>query len=294
MWTDDPHPLSSAGTHPDLVRAEAAGAGEEIHAVLEVPNWAPWLRFSAEQFEAHSKRFSAGQFFLRDGTGRPAACLTTNRVQWHARIGNLLSWDGVCGGGWDFEETYVANGNAIVFLSIAVRPDLHGTRLPSVLMHLAREYAHTAGLEFLLWSLRPSEYGLYKLAHPDPGFSAYSGLTRVDGRPLDRWMRTGSHEGMSPIGVDKRAMVVPVHYDEFVEFESLYHPELWRLEDPRAAVARISDHEPQRNLVAVDEVWECGEAGTWYVSRDEHKAVYIESNLLCSIPKDWTSRIVQR
>jgi GNAT superfamily N-acetyltransferase len=289
MATRNPIPGEAA---PDdvrsLVRSSTPGAGDEIHQTLERPNWAPWLRFSSEQFEEQGRRFADGQFFLRDVTLRPAACLTTNRIQWVHDETAIPNWDGVCGPHWTFDGTYQADGNALVFLSMAVRPDLHGHRVPGALIAWAREYAAAEGIRYLLCPLRPSEYGVYKLAHPDPGFEDYTRLTRHDGRPIDRWMRTGCHEGLEPLGVDRRAMVVPASYEEFLEYQTEHHPELWRLEEDQSMLAdRVRDHEPLRELPTVDEVWECGETGTWYVARDLSKAVYIESNLLCLLPTVW-------
>jgi hypothetical protein len=64
---------------------------------------------------------------------------------------------------------------------------------------------------------------------------------------------------MMPHGVDDCAMTVKVSLETFHTYKQDYHPRSW---------FQIGEN-----------MWECGEVGTWTVNRIEDTATYTESNL---------------
>jgi hypothetical protein len=263
----------------------SAGRGAEIFDVLEVPNWAPWLRFSAEELDAQADVFPTGQILVCDQTSRPLASLSTNRIEWDGVIGHLPTWDHVAGETRTYRDTYAPDGNAIVLMSANVRRDARKMRLTDLLIDEVKRRAAAEGIEHILSDFRPSEYGAYKLERGNTGFAAYCALARQDGLPMDGWLRSLTRNGMQPLGVDSRAMVVRTTVEEFSRYRATYHLDRWyQLTDPNVISIRVSEHAPHLDLDDVEEKWECSETGTWYVDRSGGRALYVESNLWGRLP----------
>jgi GNAT superfamily N-acetyltransferase len=278
--------LAPAGADPQARFESSVGRGAEILDALEVPNWAPWLRFSAEELDAQSEVFPAGQLLACDDTTRPLASLSTNRIDWDGMIEHLPTWDRVAGKTRTYRDTCVPNGNAIVLMSANVRPDARGRGITRLLIDQVKRVAAAERIEHILSDFRPSEYGAYNMEQGEVGFATYCAMARRDGLPLDSWLRSVTRNGMQPLGVDSRAMVVRTTVAEFSHHRATYRPNCWyRLIDPNVISIRMAEHTPQLDLHDIDEVWECRETGTWYVDRCGGQALYVESNLWGRLPR---------
>ena len=87
-------------------------------------------------------------------------------------------------------------------------------------------------------------------------------MIRQDGEPLDPWLRSAYRQGMKPLRIEMRSMVVEVPISTFEEYRETYHPQKWK--------------EVEQGK------WECGETGSWFI-REDH-AVYIEPNIWGELP----------
>lgn len=277
--TSDPLP-------PELHFENSAGRGQAIYDALEAPNWAPWLRFSALAFDGQAQTFPEGQLLLVDGELQPIASLSTNRIKWDGDPRILPTWTQMAGEDMSYGDTYQADGNVLVLMSVNIRHDAQGLGLTDQLVSKAKEVANSLGIEHVMSDFRPSGYGAYKAEVGDPGFATYCELVRGDGMPVDPWLRSLAHRGMTPIRPDFRASIIPVAIQQFVGFKKYYKPESWyALTDPNLIKAKIAEHNPQTEIGHVNEVWECRETGTWYVNRNSGQAVYIEGNLWGELPR---------
>ena len=163
-----------------------------------------------------------------------------------------------------YEHTYTSNGNAFVIMSINCRADVQGAGLPRKLIQAARAVAKELGVNHLLGSFRPTDYGKYKLNHGNPGFEAYCKLQTAEGLPFDAWLRNLTRNGMIPIKTDEMAMQVTVGMDELHDIMQLHKPYAWRQVTPG--------------------VLECGEVGSWYLDFSDKSATYRESNVWGELP----------
>ncbi|MCX7955832.1 MAG: hypothetical protein N2593_01845 [Patescibacteria group bacterium] len=230
---------------------------KKIFEILEKPNWAPWLRASAETLEGRAKTFLEGQFLMIEKNGIPLVSLSTNRTFWNGNPNELPSWDEVAGDPPTFENTYQEAGNTLCLMSMNVNPEYQNSGLASLMIdYIINNKMH--GTTNIIGSFRPNGFGKYKIEHPETNFSDYCSMTREDGLPIDPWLRTLIRNGMMPICVDPNAMRVEVPIEEFLNFKETYKPNLWR---------EISSG-----------LWECGEVGSWTIT-DKGIAVYTESNL---------------
>ncbi|MBI2009393.1 hypothetical protein HYS84_03200 [Candidatus Saccharibacteria bacterium] len=274
---------------PSEFRFESTlGRGQEIYDVLEVPNWAPWLRFTPEQFDEQATIFSAGQILLCDENSRPLASFSTNRVVWDGNPESLPTWGEIAGNDMTYANTYQPDGNAIVLMSVSIRPDAQGKSLTDVLVTKIKEVAAIKGIEYIISDFRPSGYGAYKAKNGDPGFAKYIELKRQeDNLPIDGWLRSLARKNMRPLRIDPKAIVVLASLEEFNNFRFQYQPECWyQLTDPGLIKMKVAEQTPQTEIGQVGEVWECRETGTWYVNKADGRAVYIESNLWGLLPRD--------
>lgn len=237
----------------------------KIHKNLEIHNWAPWLAASPESLIGRACVFPKGQLLMESPNGEILASVSANRIQWDGYISSLPNWDTVAGDPTTYEKTFVPDGNTLVLMSMNVHPKYKKYGLATALIHQIQEVAAELGVNNLIGSFRPSEFGKYKSEHGETLFEDYVFQTRVDDSlPVDAWIRSLTRSGMLPLAIDKHAMTVPIDLNSFADLKASYHPNLW-------------------DEVSTD-VWECGEVGQWKVDMREQKATYQESNLWGIIP----------
>jgi len=258
----------------------------EIHERLE-KLWAPFLRYSLEDYNGQVKVFPEGQQVVFDDVGDPVATLSTNRYQIDD-INHLPSWDSVAG--MDkyttatFERTYNPKGNAVILMSMSVREDQRGKQLASFLAQAAIKTGKDLRADYVLGPFRPSSYGEFKkrvwskLNTQATGedravdqqeylrqisFDKYCELTREDGEPIDPWLRSLHRLGMKPLQTHPESMRVVLLVEEFNKLKTTWNKEKWYATD-------------------LDENhWECEETGSWNIMKNdagEGIAVYTESN----------------
>lgn len=252
-----------------------------IHENLEVPNWAPWLRFSEKELVTQSHIFPNGQFEIEDEVGLPVAILATNRIDWSGAIDDLPSWDDIAGENLTFEDTYQPQGNTIALMSMSVMADKKGQHLPERTVGMLKDYANEQGVDHIIGDFRPSGFSEYKRITGEVDFTKYVNLRRPeDNLPVDAWLRNVTRLGMHPLRVDNRAMVVPASIVEFEGYQQHYKPGAWRqITDENTIKQLVGQHQPGDDIAQISEVWECDETGTWYIDRQKGEAVYIESNM---------------
>ncbi|OGH30328.1 MAG: hypothetical protein A3B41_00225 [Candidatus Levybacteria bacterium RIFCSPLOWO2_01_FULL_37_26] len=232
-----------------------------IYQALEKPNWAPWLAAPVSSLEGRCKVFPEGQLLIKNASGELCANLSMNRINWNGNIEALPSWDDVAGDPTTYEKTYIPSGNTLTLMSMNVNPEYQGQGYARSLIASAKQLGQKFGVEYIIGSFRPNEYGKHKLSHGKKAvtFRKYCELNRPDGLPVDAWLRNLSRNGMKHLKVDKKAMIVSVSLEEFDQYKKSYNLEQWIEVDPNT--------------------WECGEVGTWHVDVKNNTAVYIESNM---------------
>ncbi len=259
---------------PELVR--------RVHTLIETPTWAPWLRFDLRAMQDYDAVFPEGQIVHLDDGG-PIGALTSLRISWSGHPDELGTWDAVSGHDTSVREAHDPEGNTLVMLSVSIRSDRRGRGVPAVLVDHARRVARDLGLEHLISPFRPSGFGAHKAEGGDVDFDAYCASRRGDGLPIDPWLRALTRLGMQPIRPVDGAMVVPVPLAELEELRRTYRPEAWyRLDDVRAGA--LASHLRAGVGHPVDEVWECGETGAWFVDLGGRRATYSEANLWGEVP----------
>lgn len=237
------------------------GTTELIHSKLEIPNWAPWLAASKESLLGRSKVFPKGQLVTTDIQGNPLASLSMNRISWNGNPLSLPSWDMVAGEPTTYERTYQPQGNALVMMSMNVDPLHQGEGLAKRLIEQAKLLAIELGVEYIIGSFRPNEFGKYKAMEgkQHTTFREYISKTRDDGLPIDGWIRNLYRNGMKPIQIDAKAMTVTIPIEEFFNYQKTYNVGSWKEVSPG--------------------IWECGEVGSWQINYANSTATYQESNL---------------
>ncbi len=145
-----------------------------------------------------------------------------------------------------------------------VHQNYQGLGLATQLVSEIKDTAKNLGVQYLIGSFRPNEYGKYKIKCYSQGlipidFSDYCEMKRNDSLPIDGWLRSLKRNGMEPLVVDKHAMTVVIDLDEFEQIKKTYKPKVW----------------VQNSL----NCWECEEVGEWIIDNDKNKAIYQESNL---------------
>ncbi len=261
---------ATAGLHDEVLR---------LHRELEVPSWAPWLRFDPDQLRRQRAVFPEGQLTIWREDGVPLAMLSTNRVAWSGSTEDLTTWDDVAGDDGGLEGAYAADGSTMAFLSISVSREVRSRGYAQVLVAGALERAESLGLEHVVGDFRPSGFGQYKRLTGDFDIHRYSGTRRPDGLLVDRWLRIVSGFGARFHKVDPRAMVIDVGVDELEVFRGARAAAWWRVTEPAAREQLIELHRPFDGRLEVGEIWECGEAGSWFIDRSREAAQYIEANV---------------
>jgi GNAT superfamily N-acetyltransferase len=232
-----------------------------IHQKLEVPNWAPWLAASKISMVGRCLVFPEGQLVVKDVQGVPLASLSMNKINWDGDSESLPSWDDVAGDPTTYERTYISNGNTLALMSMNVNPEYQGAGYARMLIEKAKLLAQELGVENLIGSFRPNEYGNHKAIYGTKalGFEKYASFKRDDGLPIDAWLRNLTRNGMMPLKVDHHAMTVTVTLDELAVYAKTYKLDMWKEVSPN--------------------VWECGEVGSWHIDTVRGVATYLESNL---------------
>lgn len=262
-------------------------SGREIYDELESKNWAPWLRFSAQELDGQATVFPEGQMFTRTDEGQLAVALSTNRFFWDGTAENAPAWDEVAGDDLTYAGTYQPDGNTLVMMSMNVNPSLQGRGHASGIFDSIRNLAHHQNIERIGADFRPSGFGAYKSATGKFDIDEYVSLTRDDGQLKDPWLRSVTRQGAQLLRTHHRAMVVPATAAEVDTWAEEYNPGRWQeVTDPQQKHVLLSTHKPYRDLEQVNQILECGETGTWYVDREHNKAVYIESNVWAEVPKE--------
>lgn len=254
-----------------------------VHELVETPTWAPWLRFSLEEMQAYTSVFPQGQIVHIGDDTRPAGALTSLRMRWDGDPTALGTWDALSGHDTSVAEAHDPAGNTLLMLSVSIRPDGQGRGVSAGLVDHARRVAHDLGLEHVISPFRPSGFGAHKAAGGHADFDAYRRATRADGLPVDPWLRALTRLGMEQLRVVDAAMVVRCPLAEVEGWRASYRAGSWfALDEDRAAV--LVDALPDDIVDTVDEVWECGETGSWFVDRMAGEATYVESNVWGEIP----------
>jgi GNAT superfamily N-acetyltransferase len=252
---------------------------------LEAASWAPWLRFDGYQLSKQKEIFPEGQFTAKGEDGSLLGFLSTNRISWDGSANSLPTWDQIAGPSSTYEETYRPDGNTLVLMSMSVSQEARGKGIPGLLIGQLKDYAAKNDVEKIIGDFRPSGFGLYKKTTGDLNFENYCRLAREDGKLSDGWLRSVQKMGMQELRPDPRSMVVSAMLDEFEAYKASYNPDnWWQVKDKKQLEYLLGWHRPDNELQSIDEVWECEEAGTWYVDRSNGRAAYIESNLWGSLP----------
>jgi GNAT superfamily N-acetyltransferase len=260
--------------------------GSDIYKRIENPNWAPWLRADSSQLAERMSVFPAGHMLVKDDDGELIGFLSTNRINWDASVEGLTTWDAVAGEKGTFRDTYKPEGNTICLMSMGVAAGAQGQQVAQKMINNVREVARANNVKHIIGDFRPSGYGQYKHMTSDFSFEGYVTQKRTnDSLPLDPWLRNVTRQGMEPLRIDNRAMVVPATTEELSEYMRTYKPESWyEVEDPENKKILIEQQQPFLDLENITHIFECEETGTWYVDKNSGKAVYIESNLWGELP----------
>ena len=232
-------------------------------ANLETDTWAPWLRKPLKHITTIATHFPDTQLVARDEKNKIAGILTTNRINWDGHPSSLTTWDDVAGGSVqlsDYSTTYKPDGNTLCLMSMDVTPGLHGVA-PQLLEEI-RAVAKELGITHIISSFRPSGYGNYKQIFGQVNFEEYCNQVDINGESIDPWLKSVFRQGMKPLRVEPRSMIVTVDKKTFEQYKDTYNPELWE-QMPNGT-------------------WECGETGSWYATNE--RATYVESNLWGEIP----------
>jgi GNAT superfamily N-acetyltransferase len=112
-------------------------------------------------------------------------------------------WDGVIRWAW-LDEQAGREPTHLSALEVAIRPDLRGTGLASVMLEAKRRNAIRLGFKDLFAPVRPS----LKTAEPQVSMAEYAARTRDDGLPQDPWLRLHVRAGATIVKVCPRAMTI--------------------------------------------------------------------------------------
>lgn len=239
------------------IRPYRSDEAPKIYEMLEMPNWAPWLRATPKTLAKRAEVFPQGQIAVWDGN-RPAASISLNRFNFDGDPELLPTWDQLAGDPSTYEKTFVPDGNAVAMMSINVHPDYQGKGLTQTIIGAVKALKPQIGIEHVMGSFRPNQFGEYSHEKPYAHFTSYVHSKDQKGLPRDAWLRALHRNGMVQLRIDDAAMVVPdVPRGEFDNYRATYNPNKWKQTAPN--------------------VWRCGETGVWVAG--EKTAAYIESNV---------------
>lgn len=112
-------------------------------------------------------------------------------------------WDGVIRWAW-LDQLAGREPTHVSALEVAIRPDLRGTGLASVMLEAKRQNAIQLGFGDLFAPVRPS----LKTAEPHTPMQEYAARVRADGLPEDPWLRLHVRAGGTIEKVCPRAMTI--------------------------------------------------------------------------------------
>ncbi len=112
-------------------------------------------------------------------------------------------WDGVIRWAW-LDELAGRTPTHVSALEVAIRPDLRGTGLASVLLEAKRANVARLGFTSLVAPVRPSR----KTLEPGTPMREYAARVRDDGLPEDPWLRLHVRAGGTIERVCPRAMTI--------------------------------------------------------------------------------------
>ena len=187
--------------------------------------------------------------------------MSVNKINWNGKLKTLPNWDTIAGGGIgtsNFTTTFTSNGNTLCLMSMNVNPNLQGIGLAQKLIEELKNIANALGVEHIISSLRPLDYGEYKLKQLREekqiiNFYDYYNLKNDKGEPYDRWLRSAYRQEMKVLCVSHNAIVVKVSRKQFDRFIQTYHSLKW--------------------IQTSDNSWECGETGNWHVNKNNATAI---------------------
>ncbi len=242
-------------------QAHSSKWGTEPIDQLEKECWAPWLAASSASLEGRAEVFPQGQLCVAAGK-TVLASLSLNRIVWKGDPTALPSWDEVAGEPTDYSQTYKPAGNTLCLMSMNVRPNARGLRLPGLLIDTVKHYASEAGIDNIIGSFRPSGYGTKVLQAVEshlklPAFEEYVKATDAGGQPIDPWLRSLFKNGMHELAIDQQAMTVSITQEEFDEYQ-----------------------QPSWKMVEIEsqKIWCCGETG-FFFSQPDGSYIYKEKNV---------------
>lgn len=250
---------------------------QQLYDELETQCWNPVLEAKPASLKGRAEVFPAGQIVLKDPlTGELIASLSTNKIHWNGDETTLPTWDEVAGEPTTYEHTYCDDGNTLVLMSMNVKPTYRKGGYARQMVSSIQTIAQELGVEHLIGSFRPNEYGQYKLDYIEQGktpmgFEQYVQTTAPRGEagqllPVDGWIRHLTLNGMEPLAVDHNAMHVILSLEDFIQHKDEYTPNL------------------PKKWVQIGDLWECGEVGAWTINEDEGIAIYQESNVWGRLP----------
>jgi GNAT superfamily N-acetyltransferase len=138
-------------------------------------------------------------------------------------------WDGVIRWAW-LDEVAGRTPTHVSALEVAIRPDLRGTGLASVLLEAKRANVARLGFRDLFAPVRPSG----KHLEPHTPMTEYAARTRPDGLPVDPWLRLHVRMGAEIVGVCPRAMTISGTLDEWRGWTDLPFDRTGEVEVPGA------------------------------------------------------------
>lgn len=176
---------------------------EYIHKHLCIQNWAPWMVVPISSILGRISVFPEGQLLAKNETGNPVGYTFINRINWNGEIQSLKSWKEIAGTPTTFKDTYEPNGNTLVLMSMNVHKDYRGQGIARGLIARVKELSKDLGVNYLIGSFRPNQYGEFKLQNPGfCDFEAYCRKKRKDGLPVDEWLRNLTRNGVEFLSVD--------------------------------------------------------------------------------------------
>jgi GNAT superfamily N-acetyltransferase len=125
-------------------------------------------------------------------------------------------WDGVIRWAW-LDELAGRAPTHVSALEVAIRPDLRGTGLASVLLEAKRANVARLGFTDLVAPVRPSR----KTHEPRTPMREYAARRRDDGLPEDPWLRLHVRVGGTVERVCPRAMTIAGSLDEWRSWTGL-------------------------------------------------------------------------